>query len=94
MAKNLLRKQLGFLAQATIGEGRVILAGFGEMRRHSFYSNHGAEPFKGAVEYVNEMDIGLADRVWIIARSDNDANALELSAKLSAIDSFHSRCCC
>ena len=46
------------LAQATIGEGRVIIAGFGEMEAVTATAIHGAEPFNGAVRYEVGMDIG------------------------------------
>jgi hypothetical protein len=71
------------LAQATIGEGRVILAGFGEMSAIQSTAIHGAEPFKGAVGYEAGMDISMADRVWIISRSATNANALELAQSLA-----------
>ena len=38
------------LAQATIGEGRVIFAGFDEMDAVGLNAMLGAEPFRGAVQ--------------------------------------------
>ena len=66
------------LAQATIGEGRVIIAGFGEMEAVTATAFHGAEPLSGAVRYDVGMDIVSADRVWLLTRSAMDERALEL----------------
>ncbi len=65
------------LAQATIGEGRVILAGFGEMEAVIATALDGVEPFHGAVRYEKEMEIGSADRVWLLTRSASDEQALK-----------------
>ena len=53
------------LAQATIGEGRVIFAGFDEMEAVGLNAMLGAEPFRGAVRYEEGMEIHSADRVWL-----------------------------
>ncbi|WP_318616981.1 DUF2529 family protein [Sporosarcina sp. YIM B06819] len=71
------------LAQATIGEGRVIIAGFGEMGAVTTTAITGMEPFKGAVRYVEGMDIVSADRVWILSRSAKDERALDLARWLA-----------
>lgn len=71
------------LAQATIGEGRVIFAGFDEMASVGLNAMHAAEPFRGAVRYEDGMDIHSADRVWIFARSVMDESALELARTLA-----------
>ena len=71
------------LAQATIGEGRVIIAGFGEMEAVTATAFHGAEPFNGAVRYELGMDITSADRVWLLTRSAMDEPALELARQLA-----------
>ena len=51
------------LAQATIGEGRVIIAGFGEMEAVTATAFHSTEALSGAVQYVVGMDITAADRL-------------------------------
>lgn len=71
------------LAQATIGEGRVIFAGFGEMAAVVVNAMAAAEPFKGAVPYEEGMDIHSADRVWLFARSIADEDACRLATKLA-----------
>ena len=71
------------LAQATIGEGRVILAGFEEMEAVIATALDGVEPLYGAVRYENEMEIGSADRVWLLTRSASDEQALELAQLLA-----------
>jgi len=71
------------LAQATIGDGRIIIAGFGEMTAVIETAIHGAEPLDGAVPYEKEMDIGKADRVWLLTRSASDIQALEVARFLA-----------
>lgn len=71
------------LAQATIGEGRVIFAGFDEMDAVGLNAMLGAEPFHGAVQYEEGMEIHSADRVWLFTRSATDARALELARMLA-----------
>lgn len=71
------------LAQATIGQGRVIFAGFDEMQGVALNALHGAEPFKGAVQYEPGMDIHSADRIWLFARSASDEHALQLARTLA-----------
>lgn len=71
------------LAQATIGEGRVIFAGFGEFEAIGLNALHSAEPFKGAICYEDGMDINSADRVWLFTRSALDEKALQLARTLS-----------
>lgn len=71
------------LAQATIGEGRVIFAGFDEMAAVGLNAAFAAEPFHGAVQYEDGMEIHSADRVWLFARSAADARALGLARMLA-----------
>ncbi len=71
------------LAQATIGEGRVIIAGFGEMEAITATAFHGTEPLSGAVRYEFGMDITSADRIWLLTRSAMDEPALELARQLA-----------
>ena len=71
------------LAQATIGEGRVIFAGFGEMDAVTVNALVAAEPFKGAMRYEEGMAIHSADRIWVFARSAEDAQALALAHTLT-----------
>ena len=78
------------LAQATIGEGRVIIAGFGEMEAVTATAINGAEPLNGAVRYEFGMDITTADRVWLLTRSAMDETAFELARHLA--ETLHSFC--
>lgn len=73
------------LAQATIGEGRIILAGIGEMDSIRSVALHGAEPLIGAVAYESGMTINSEDRVWILSRTANDSHALELARHLAEL---------
>lgn len=71
------------LAQATIGEGEVIFAGFGELDVVGAVALNGVEPFIGAIRYEKELEIGTEDRVWIMTTSADDVRALELAHALS-----------
>ncbi|MCM3636456.1 DUF2529 domain-containing protein [Sporosarcina luteola] len=71
------------LAQATIGEGRVIFAGFDEMEAVGLNAVFAAEPFRGAVRHEQEMEIHSADRVWLFARSATDERALQFARVLA-----------
>lgn len=82
-AEGSIEETARLLAQATIGEGRVILAGFGELEAVTTTALHGVEPFSGAVRYENGMEIGSADRVWLLARSATDNHVLELARLLA-----------
>ncbi len=72
------------LAQATIGEGRVIIAGFGEMESVATNALLAIEPFDGAVRYETDMSIGTQDRVWILSRSVSDKHGLTLAKQLAS----------
>ena len=71
------------LAQATTGEGRVIIAGFEEMDAIQTVANFGAEPFAGTVRFEDGMKMGKADRVWILTRTETDERALVLARHLA-----------
>lgn len=71
------------LAQATVGEGRVIIAGFDELEAVQLVATSSAAPFFGATLYTPDMDIGQEDRVWILARSATHPRALELARALA-----------
>ncbi|WP_172371325.1 DUF2529 family protein [Sporosarcina jiandibaonis] len=71
------------LAQATIGEGQVILACFGEMKAVQLVATEGVDKLVGAVTYKPGMKIGSEDRVWIFTRSSRDEEALSLARTLA-----------
>ena len=71
------------LAQATIAEGRIIIAGFGEMEAVTATACHGAEPLNGAIRYEFGMDITTTDRIWLLTRSAMDEPALKLAQQLA-----------
>ena len=71
------------LAQATIGEGRVIFAGIGEMEAVGLNAMLSAEPFRGAQIFEEGMEIHSADRVWLFTRSASNARAIELARMLA-----------
>lgn len=72
------------LAQATIGEGRVFIASFGEMDAVRLTALSGAEPFAGAVPFAENSEFNTADRVWIVSRNANDIRALEVARQLAS----------
>lgn len=71
------------LAQATIGEGRVIIAGFDEFDAVRLVATNGTETFTGAIGYTEKMTIGTEDRVWLLTRSATDEPALQLAKFLA-----------
>ncbi|WP_210470195.1 DUF2529 family protein [Sporosarcina sp. 6E9] len=71
------------LAQATIGEGRVILACFGEMKAVQLVATEGVDKLVGAIAYEPGMKIESQDRVWIVTRSHQNEEALLLARTLA-----------
>lgn len=72
------------LAQATIGEGRVIFACIDEMEVVYLTATSSAEIFSDAVRYEEDLQIGTEDRVWIISRLSNDVRALKIARRLAS----------
>ena len=70
------------LAQATTGEGRVVLACFDELKAVQLVALEGVDKMVGAVSYESGMKIGLEDRVWILTRSVRNGEALSLARNL------------
>lgn len=73
------------LAQATVGEGRIIIAAFDELKAVHTVATMSENPLVGAIAYQSELSIGHADRVWIFTRSVNDPRALELARNLAEV---------
>lgn len=71
------------LAQATIGEGRVILACFGELKAVQFVATESLNKLHGAIQYEPGMKIGSQDRVWILSSYEDDEAALSLARSLA-----------
>lgn len=71
------------LAQATVGEGRVIIAGFDELDAVHLVATLSENPFVGAIPYDASLTIGQEDRVFILARSATDSRALNLARTLA-----------
>ncbi|AXI01115.1 DUF2529 family protein [Sporosarcina sp. PTS2304] len=71
------------LAQALVGEGRIMIASFDEMEAVTATALHGAEPLYGAIRYTAELLPTKADRVWILARNANHPDALALARQLA-----------
>ncbi|WP_153720826.1 DUF2529 family protein [Sporosarcina cascadiensis] len=71
------------LAQALVGEGRIVIAGFEEMDAITATALHGAEPLKRAVHYTEDLSFTAADRVWLLARKADHPSALQLARQLA-----------
>ena len=71
------------LAQALVGQGRIVLAGFEELEAVTLTALYGAEPLSGAVRYSAELELSTADRVWILVRNADHPAALELARELA-----------
>ncbi|QQZ11625.1 DUF2529 domain-containing protein [Heyndrickxia vini] len=70
------------LAQATIGQGKIYIKGFNEMEGVTLEALEGAEPLKSALRFTEVDDLTDADRVILLSRFSNDAEALALAQKL------------
>lgn len=71
------------LAQALVGQGRIVLAGFDELEAVTLTALHGVEPLHGAVRYSADLELSTADRVWIVVRNADHPAALELARELA-----------
>lgn len=70
------------LAQATVGEGQVYLAPFGEME--ALYANATASQlFPSLTKWTSESELTSADRVWILTPRADHPEALALARELS-----------
>ena len=72
------------LAQASVGEGRIVIATFGEFEVLDIVALAGEKAMKRAVKYHSEMNIDGADRVWILTPSVTHAEAVALAHRLAA----------
>lgn len=73
------------LAQATVGEGRVLIAGFDELSAVVSTAVHGVEPLRYAQSYAAiDMPITAVDRVWLLTPSATNPAALALAKQLNA----------
>ena len=70
------------LAQATVGEGRIIIAAFGEYEAVSTVATKGHNAFQRAVMFEDGLAIDAADRVWILTPSVDDERAVNLARQL------------
>lgn len=71
------------LAQAAAREGTVFFAAFGEMKSISINAQLSAEPFPSMKIWSPEIELTSTDRVWILTRSCQDKDALDLAKKLN-----------
>lgn len=70
------------LAQATVGEGRIIMASFGDMDAVRLVAARSKASFSQMVHYEFGMKISTEDRVWILTHSEENGPALELAQVL------------
>ena len=71
------------LAQAAAREGTIYFATFGEMTSISVNAQFAAEPFPCMKSWTPTVQLTSADRVWIIARSAENKEAIKLAERLS-----------
>lgn len=71
------------LAQALVGEGRIVLAAFDELEAVTATALDGVEPLDGAIRYTKELELTTADRVWLLVRKADHPVALELARELA-----------
>lgn len=72
------------LAQAPIGEGKIYLKGFKEMKGIICEALEGAEPLANAKRLDAETELVHTDRVIIFTRFSNDEQAVQLGKRLSS----------
>lgn len=72
------------LAQAAAREGFIYFAAFGEMESITINAENAVEKFPSLRVWTSDTELTSADRVWIIARSSENKDALALAEKLSA----------
>jgi uncharacterized phosphosugar-binding protein len=74
------------LAQAVIGDGRILLHGFHEMEAVVIEALYGPDPLPKAARLMENGrlrdDIDETDRVLLIARFSNDKDAISLAERL------------
>lgn len=70
------------LAQAAAREGFIYFAAFGEMESITVNAKYAVESFPSMKIWTADTQLTSADRVWIIARSSEDIDALTLAKQL------------
>ncbi|RHW40027.1 DUF2529 family protein [Lysinibacillus yapensis] len=70
------------LAQASVGQGKVYFACFGELQPIEFNALNGAEPFKNLHPWSADIELSDSDRVCIFTPSSNNSEAVDLAKKL------------
>ncbi|MDN4492091.1 DUF2529 family protein [Ureibacillus aquaedulcis] len=70
------------LAQASIGQGNVYFACFGELQAIEISALHGAEPFTNLKSWSPTASLTEADRVCIFTSKSDNSEALSLAKKL------------
>lgn len=70
------------LAQAGIADGKVYFACFGEMKALEYNAQFAEEPFAKMTPWTKDANITDLDRVLIVTRHANDAEALALAQQL------------
>ncbi|MDI2587773.1 DUF2529 family protein [Psychrobacillus sp. NEAU-3TGS] len=71
------------LAQAAAREGNIYFATFGEMASIAVNAQFAAEPFPSMKTWTPTVQLTSADRVWIITRSSENEEVIELAEHLS-----------
>lgn len=70
------------LAQAGVADGKVYFACFGEMKALEYNAQLAEEPFAKMTPWTNDAQITDLDRVLIVTRHADDAEALALAQQL------------
>lgn len=71
------------LAQAVVGDGRVVLVGTNELNGIVINAIEGAESFTNATRFSRDLELGTMDRVWLFTRTSVDIEALEIARDLA-----------
>lgn len=81
--EELIEETARLVAQATVGEGKVLFATFGEMQAVEAAALLSEDAFQNGFAYQPPMTIHSADRIWIITNSAFDPEALALAERLA-----------
>ena len=70
------------LAQASIGQGTVYFACFGELQAVEFHALYSSEPFANLAKWTPDLELTDSDRVCIFTTSSHNSEAINLAQKL------------
>lgn len=71
------------LAQAAVGDGRIYIKGFNEMKALETEALSGAEPLIYATEWPNKVELMEMDRILLASRYSSDPEIIQIAKELA-----------